>query len=75
MTILYVGRKVPKKFNELAGAIHLGKGKYLFRVELKESEKKLDKFICPECLSVFFSMMEIVNHGIICQKKSRGNKT
>lgn len=38
MTILYIGRRVPKRFNELTGSTHLGNGVWIFNVELKKSE-------------------------------------
>ncbi len=38
MTMTYIGKKVPKEFEELAGSIHLGRGVWMFNVRLKEGE-------------------------------------
>lgn len=35
MVIIYVGKKVPEYYQELAGSIHLGKGVWMFSCELK----------------------------------------
>lgn len=32
--MIYIGKKVPKKYKELAGSIHLGRGIWMFNVEL-----------------------------------------
>lgn len=33
MTIIHVGRRVPKGFVEMPGSTHLGRGIWMFRVE------------------------------------------
>lgn len=38
-TMTYIGKKVPKGFEELPGSIHMGKGVWMFAVKRKEAEK------------------------------------
>ena len=40
MTMLHIGKKVPKGFKELPGSIHLGKGIWVLRMEPIKKEKK-----------------------------------
>lgn len=35
MTIIHIGKKVPKHLEELEGSIHLGKGMWMFKCKLK----------------------------------------
>lgn len=36
--ITYIGKKVPKRFEELPGSIYLGNGFWMFKVKLKEKK-------------------------------------
>lgn len=38
--MIYVGKKVPKGFKEVAGSIHLGKGIWMFKVVSDEDENR-----------------------------------
>jgi hypothetical protein len=39
--MIYIGKHVPKRYKELPGSIHLGKGIWMFNVELKENEQRI----------------------------------
>ena len=39
MILLHIGKKVPKELVELPGAIHLGKGIWIFKRKVKEKKK------------------------------------
>ena len=40
-TMTYIGKRVPKGFEELPGSIHMGKGIWMFAVKPKEKPKEI----------------------------------
>jgi hypothetical protein len=43
MSIIHIGRTIPKGFIELPGSVHIGKGIWAFRVEIDPNNKPKKK--------------------------------